>query len=79
MTTIDISCHDVWREISNYIDGDVRPELKARMEAHFRTCTHCTAVLNGTMNVVRLIGDGVRFELPRGFSERLLERLKAWR
>ena len=77
MTTIDISCRDVWREISNYVDGDLGPELKARMEAHFLTCTHCTAVLNGTRNAVRLIGDGLGFELPGGFSERLRERLKA--
>jgi hypothetical protein len=76
MTTIDIACRDVWREVSNYVDGDVSPELKVRMEAHFLTCTHCTAVLNGTRNVVRLIGDGMEFELPSGFRERLHERLK---
>lgn len=76
MKAIDISCHDVWREISNYIDEDVSPELRARMETHFSGCAHCTAVLNGTKNVVKLIGDGVGFELPQGFSERLRERLK---
>ena len=33
---IEISCVEVWREISSYIDGDLQPELKARLELHFK-------------------------------------------
>jgi anti-sigma factor RsiW len=61
MSVIDISCLEVWREISNYIDGEIDAELRVRMEAHFRTCAHCKAVLQGTQNVVKLIGDRVNF------------------
>ena len=43
-----VSCEQVWREISNYLDGEVNPQLRAAMEAHFRECRHCTAVLDGT-------------------------------
>jgi predicted anti-sigma-YlaC factor YlaD len=75
MVTIEISCVEVWREISNYIEGDVSPELRARIEAHFKTCKHCTAVHDGTRNVVRLIGDGHTFEVPTGFSTRLYNKL----
>jgi hypothetical protein len=74
---IEISCEHVWREISNYIDDDVDSELRARMEAHFKVCAHCTAVLDGTRNVVRLVADGQSFDLPRGFSERLRQRIGA--
>jgi anti-sigma factor RsiW len=76
MKVIEISCPEVWREISNYVDGDVDPELRARMEAHFRVCTHCTAVLDGTKNVVKLVADGVEYALPEGFSQRLYNKLK---
>jgi len=72
---IEISCEHVWREISNYLDGEVDPELRDRMEAHFKVCSHCTAVLDGARNVVRLVADGQAFELPRGFSERLRRRI----
>ena len=68
---------EVWREISNYIDDDVSPELRSRMEAHFKVCAHCTAVLDGTRNVVRLVGDGVEYSLPDGFSKRLYEKIKS--
>jgi anti-sigma factor RsiW len=74
---VEISCLEVWREISNYVDGDVDPELRRRMEEHFKGCEHCSAILDGTRNVIRLVGDGRAFDLPRGFSERLKQRLAA--
>jgi anti-sigma factor RsiW len=76
MKVIEISCLEVWREISNYIDGDVDAELRARMEAHFKVCAHCSAVLDGTRNVVKLVGDGVEYVVPDGFSQRLYNRIK---
>jgi hypothetical protein len=76
MKVIEISCLEVWREISNYIDDDIDAELRARMEAHFKVCAHCKAVLDGTRNVVKLVGDGVEYQMPDGFSQRLYDRIK---
>ena len=76
MSVIEISCLEVWREISNYVDDDVAPELRARMEAHFKSCAHCKAVLDGTKNVVKLVADGVEYEVPSGFSDRLYRKIK---
>jgi anti-sigma factor RsiW len=76
LAIIEISCLHVWREISNYLDGEIDPELRRRMEEHFKGCEHCSAILDGTKNVVRLVGDGRTFDLPAGFSERLKNRLQ---
>jgi hypothetical protein len=76
MRVIEISCLEVWKEISNYIDNDVEPELRARMEAHFKACAHCTAILDGTRNVVKLVGDGMEYKVPEGFSRRLYDRIR---
>jgi hypothetical protein len=70
-----VNCEHVWQEISNYIEGDVDPALRAAMEAHFKECKHCTAVRDGTRNVVKLYGDARLFELPAGFSLRLERKL----
>jgi hypothetical protein len=70
-----VDCEHVWQEISNYLEGDVDPTVRAAMEAHFKECRHCTAVLDGTRNVVQLYGDDRLFELPAGFSQRLERRL----
>lgn len=76
MATIEISCVEVWREISNYLDGEISRELRERMEVHFKACAHCTAVLDGTRNVVGLVGDGRLFQIPDGFSKRLYKKLQ---
>jgi hypothetical protein len=72
---IEISCVEVWREISNYIDDAPDPELRSRMEAHFKVCKHCSAILDGTKNVVTLIGDDAAFELPSDLGKRLYSKL----
>jgi len=76
MKEIEINCPEVWREISNYVDNDVALELRTRMEAHLKACAHCKAVLDGTRNVVKLVADGVEYDLPEGFSKRLYEKIK---
>ncbi len=76
MNVIEISCLEVWREISNFLDGEVDAELRARMEAHFKRCAHCSAVLDGTRNVVKLVGDGIEYQMPAGFSKRLHDKIK---
>jgi len=70
-----VNCEQVWREISNYLEGDVNAGLRAAMDTHFRTCARCKSVLEGTSNVVRLYGDERMIELPAGFGRRLERRL----
>lgn len=70
-----VNCETVWREISNYVDGETAPELRAAMDQHFRECKGCTAVLEGTRNVVQLYGDERMLDMPIGFDYRLQRRL----
>lgn len=72
-----ISCVEVFRLVSDYVDGDVDPDLRVRMETHFKDCDHCSAIVDGTKNVVRLVGDGKAFEVPTGFSKKLYGKLDA--
>lgn len=76
MATIEIKCLEVGREISNYLDEEISAGLRERMEAHFKVCARCTAVLDGTRNVVVLVGDGRLFPVPQGFSKHLYKRLR---
>ncbi len=73
---IEVTCEDVWREISNYIEGDVTPELRCAVEEHLRDCRPCTAVHQGAENLIRLVGDPRAFQVPTEFSERLYRRLQ---
>ncbi|HEX4486511.1 MAG TPA: zf-HC2 domain-containing protein [Terriglobales bacterium] len=72
-----VNCEHVWQEISNYLEGDVDAGLRAAMEEHLSGCKHCSAVLDGTRNVIELYGDERALEIPLGFSQRLHRRLAA--
>ena len=76
MATIEISCVEVWREISNLLQEEISSELRERMEAHFKVCSHCTAVLDGTKNVVGLVGDGKLYQMPEGFNKQLYKKIQ---
>ena len=76
MATIEISCVEVWQEISNYLEDEISPEMRERMETHFKSCAHCTAVLDGTRNVVGLVGDGKLYQMPEGFNQRLYRKIQ---
>ena len=70
-----VNCELVWREISNYLEGDIDAGLRTAMKGHFRTCARCKSVLEGTRNVVRLYSDERMIEVPSGFARRLEKRL----
>jgi len=71
---LEISCEDVWREVSNYVEGEISAELRSQMEKHLKGCKRCTAVVVGTRNVVRLVGDAAAFDFAV-FSNRLYQKL----
>jgi len=72
---VEIGCLEVIRELSNYIDKDLKPELRAQITAHLPTCAHCTAVYDGMQNTMTLVGDERSFQLPAGFSQSLRAKL----
>jgi len=74
---LDITCQEVWRELTNYMEDDVTAEMRERIAEHLSACAHCRAVYDGSKNVVQLLGNGKTFELPSGFSRRLYDRLQA--
>ena len=72
---IEIDCYQVQQELSDYLEGDVTPQLRLRIEEHLQSCDHCKAVYDGLRNIVHLLGHEETVELPKGFSQRLYKRL----
>lgn len=71
-----LNCKHVWKQISNYLEGSVSPELRDSIEQHLANCRHCAAVLDSTRNILYLVADARTFVLPVGYSERLHARLQ---
>src|SRR5260370_30134194 len=73
--TMGLSCQEVWRDISDYIDDDLDPIRRRALDQHFVECRRCTALLDGTRNVISLYRDERVLAPPDGFHERLYQRL----
>jgi len=71
-----ITCEEVWRDISDYVDDELDSKQRSALEKHFAECRHCAAVLEGTCNVIQLYRDERALPLPKGFHDRLHERLE---
>jgi hypothetical protein len=71
-----VNCDQVWREVSNYLVGELEPDLQAGIDEHLLGCKGCTAIFEGTRNIVQLYGDERMVQVPAGFSRRLHQRLE---
>jgi predicted anti-sigma-YlaC factor YlaD len=72
---ITLSCEEVRREISNYLDDDMSRSMRRLLETHLEQCRKCAVLLDSTHNVLVLLADEQRFELPAGFGVRVREML----
>lgn len=67
-----VSCQDVLKNLSNYIDGELSPELRKLIEEHLRTCHRCSVVFDSTSKIVFIYSDDNQvLEVPNGYSARL--------
>jgi MEDS: MEthanogen/methylotroph, DcmR Sensory domain/Putative zinc-finger len=72
-----MTCQEVQRELSNYLDRELPVEVCAGMQDHFRTCERCAALLQDTHDMVLALGDERLVDVPHGYSTRLYRKLKA--
>lgn len=66
-----VSCKTVIANLSNYLDGEVAPEMRQKIEKHLRGCRRCSAVYDSTRKMLVIVADERTFEIPMGYSERL--------
>jgi hypothetical protein len=70
-----ISCSKAQRELSQSIDESMTPESRRRIEQHLSACPTCRVFSESLTNTVHLLNAWDPYELPKGFSERLMVRL----
>lgn len=68
-----VTCEQVAKEVSNFLDDDVAAELRAEIIDHLRRCRRCSVLVDSTRKVIYVAGDERVFELPVGYSKRLHE------
>lgn len=66
-----VSCENVLEQLSNFIDEEIDPTLRAEIEAHLRMCRRCSVLHDSLRKVLVIVADERTFEIPAGYSERL--------
>jgi len=59
-----MDCDKVVRELSNYIEGQLEPALRAEIERHLRRCSYCAILIDSTRKLLYLVGDEKIFVPP---------------
>ncbi len=71
-----MNCLEVIAELSNYLDGDLDPQLRKDLEVHVHKCGHCKVVFDTTRKTIELYCDGKLFPLPTEVRARLHEAVR---
>jgi anti-sigma factor (TIGR02949 family) len=70
-----LNCEALLGSLSEYIDGDLAPELCREIEKHLAGCDNCRAVLNTTKRSIDLVREPRDLPVPDDVRERLFKRL----
>lgn len=66
-----VSCRKVAASLSDFVEGDLRPDLRAEIEHHLSFCGRCSVLLDSVRKVLIITGDDRTFEVPVGYETRL--------
>ena len=65
------TCKEVVDLLLQYLDGEMTPELRAKLEEHFHGCSPCEEFLSQYRTTVGLCRKALEKRMPDAVSERL--------
>jgi len=68
-------CKRLIENLSDYIDGELEPELCADLEKHLEGCNNCRLMVDNLKMTVKLCRDGACEDLPDHLQSRLNNKL----
>jgi len=74
----ELTCQELVELVTDYLEGVMPPEERARFEAHLADCPYCTTYLEQIRLTIRLTGQISEETLPSEIAAALLERFRDW-
>lgn len=73
---MSVQCRDHLGDLSDYVDGDLDPELCAEIERHMSECGNCRIVVDTLRKTISLYRNYGHEDLPNDTLKRLYAVLK---
>lgn len=71
-----MKCDDLIRSLSDYIDGDIQPEICAALEEHLKGCKNCQIVVDTMKKTIYLYHDEAEHNgIPGEVKDKLFHKL----
>lgn len=75
-----MKCQDLLRVLSDYVDGEIDPEICEEFEKHMEGCNPCQVVVDNIRKTITLYKQDQPVEIPADFHSRLHRILRdRWR
>ena len=72
-------CEKWIRELSDYLDDDLDPQLKRELEEHVGRCPNCRVIVDTTRLTIRIYRGCEPYPIPSGLHDRLLKAIRQHR
>ena len=74
-----LTCRELVELVTEYLDGALSPEDRARFDEHIAVCVDCTAHLNQMRRMLRVVGRLSEGSVPAEAMDAVLTAFRDWR
>ena len=79
MSNDGLTCKEVVEIVTDYLEGALSPEDRARFDEHLATCDGCTHYVEQMRETIRLSGMVTEEQIPEPQLERLRQAFRGWK
>jgi len=69
-------CKKDFKRLSEYLDGELDPDVCREIEQHFRDCPECRECVESMRKTIQLCKEAATEEIPADARERLMSMLR---
>lgn len=74
-----LTCRELVELVTDYLEGALPPEDRARFERHIAGCRGCTTYLGQMREMLRLLGHLTEESVPPEARDTLLQAFRDWK
>jgi len=74
-----LTCRELVELVTDYLEGALPPEERARFDEHIATCRPCTTYLGQLREMLRLLGRLTEESVSPEARETLLQAFRDWK